>query len=245
MQKLKKIYRSEYNGENITVRSWWENNQWNYAQEKIDNAVINNQTSKRAVVIGNGDSRKNYELFLLKNHHAGPAGANAVQTYGCNALYRDFDPTFLVATGPIICQEIANSGFCHDRIVYANAEIVAQYPGEFYLIPQDLHYNAGALAAYLACFDGHEKVYLMGFDCGAGENYNNNMYADTNGYAPINQNYSDELWVKTLVHVMETYNEVEFVRVMPTAGWYCPDAWRGLSNFRQITYREFVTEIDL
>jgi len=244
MQKLKKMFRSDYTGENITVRSWWENNQWNYAQEKIDNGVINIQTSNRAVAIGNGDSRAKYELFLLKNHRAG-RGAAAVQTYGCNAIYRNFSPTFTVATGPAVCKEIAESDYCDDQIVYANSEIVAQYPGKFYLIPQDMHYNSGALAAYLACFDGHKKVYLMGFDCGAGENYNNNMYAGTNGYAPANQNYSDELWVKTLVHVMETYNDVEFIRVMPTQDWYCPDEWKGMSNFRQITYGNFVTEVDL
>ena len=44
---------------------------------------------------------------------------------------------------------------------------------------------------------------------------------------------------------MKTYTEVEFIRVMPNANWYCPDAWKYLPNFRQIDFREFVTEIDL
>jgi hypothetical protein len=245
MQKLKKLYRAEYLGETMTTNSTWSGSQWEYVQEYIPNAVINTQTSKHAVVIGNGNSRKKYELHLLKNHKGGLLGSQALQTYGCNALYRDFEPTFAVATGPGICQEIAASGYCNDHIVYANAEIIAQYPGKFYLVPQDIHYNSGALAAYLACFDGHQKVYLMGFDCSAGTNYNNNIYAGTPGYASADHNYTDSLFVTTMVHVMETYPEVEFIRVMPTVDWYCPDAWKSALNFRQVTYNEFAIEVNL
>jgi hypothetical protein len=245
MQKLKKLYRSTYDGETMTTSSTWTGSQWEYTQEYIPNAVTNDQTSRHAVVIGNGSSRKKYELHLLKNHKGGAFGSQALQTYGCNALYREFDPTLVVATGPEICREIAESGYCHDHIVYANAEIIAQYPGRFYLIPQDVHYNSGALAAYLACFDGHQKVYLMGFDCSAGANYNNNIYAGTQGYAGHDHNYTDNLFVTTMMQVMETYDDVEFIRVMPTIDWYCPDAWKGLLNFKQITYNEFAIEVNL
>jgi hypothetical protein len=246
MQKMKRLLRSEYIGEEITTRMTWENGQWNPENEFIPNRVSNSQISKRAVVIGNGNSRENYELFLLKNHRAGLLGSLALQTYGCNALYRDFRPTFLIATGPTICAEIANTeNYCAENIVYANAEIVAKHPGKFYLLPQDLHYNAGALAAYMACFDGHETVYLMGFDGTDGNDHGHNIYRDTNGYSDETNPQSDRLWIKTLLLIMETYSNVEFVRVQPTPGWQCPEEWLARDNFRQISYKAFVLEADL
>ena len=142
MQKIKQMFRSDYTGENITTTSTWQNGDWVHANEFIPNRVINKQISNRAVIIGNGESRKGYELNLLTNHRGGLLGSGAVQIYGCNALYRDYAPVFLVATGKDIIDEVANSGYCDDHIVYANSEAIATYPGKFYLIPQDPHYTA-------------------------------------------------------------------------------------------------------
>jgi hypothetical protein len=245
MQKLKQLYRSDYSGETMTTSSTWAGSKWEYTQEFVPNAISNQQTSRRAVVIGNGLSRKNYELQLLKNHRAGILGSLAAQTYGCNALYREFTPTFLVSTGTEISKEIAESDFCQDNIVYANAEIVATYPQKFYLIPQDIHYDAGALAVYLACFDGHKNIYLLGFDNWSGDGDNSNMYLDTNGYGSANQEPAHRFWTNTLTHIMQTYSEVNFTRVMPTPGWWSPDAWKNCLNYKQISYKEFVLEIDL
>jgi hypothetical protein len=44
---------------------------------------------------------------------------------------------------------------------------------------------------------------------------------------------------------MNTYNDVEFVRVMPEATWWTPDEWAALPNFRQINFRDFVLEADI
>lgn len=245
MQKLKKLFRSDYAGETMTTSSTWAGSEWTYAQEYIPNAITNQHLSRRAVVIGNGSSRKNYEINLLKNHRAGILGALAVQTYGCNALYRDFTPTFLVSTGTEISAEIANSGYCEDNIVYANAEVVAAHPQKFYLVPQDIHYDSGALAVYLACFDGHKQIYLLGFDNWSGDGDNSNMYLETNCYGSSNQEPAHNFWTTTLKHIMETYHEVQFTRVMPTSGWWCPEAWKNCLNFNQITYKEFTLAIDL
>jgi len=245
MQKLKQLYRSDYTGETMTTSSAWAGSKWEYTQEFVPNAITNQHISRRAVVIGNGASRKNYELNLLKNHRAGILGSLAVQTYGCNALYRDLSPTFLVSTGTEISREIADSNYCEDNIVYANAEVVAAHPQKFYLIPQDVHYDAGALAVYLACFDGHKNIYLVGFDNWTGDGDNSNMYLDTNAYGPNNQEPPHNFWASTLSHVMQTYPEVTFTRVMPTIDWWCPDGWKSCLNFRQITYKQFILEIDL
>lgn len=245
MYRLDKIYRTNYQGENITTRSVLEGSSWTYHSEWVPLSVVNNQTSRVATVIGNGISRRGFETNLVINHMAGRLGDRSMQTYGCNALYRDCSPTFLVATGSQIADEIATGNYWEDHIVYANADKVMKYPGKFYLIPQDIPADAGTIAAYLACFDGHEKIYLLGFDGWAGDNYNPNVYAGTNGYDPVNHHIEEDFWVQNLARVMSTYSEVEFVRCMPTPGWRCPVAWQALPNFRQITYSQFAIEADL
>jgi hypothetical protein len=168
-----------------------------------------------------------------------------MQTYGCNALYRDHETTFSVANSKDMCEEMVASGYCDNHIVYTNASHLPNYPGKFYLVPQNVIADAGTIATYLACFDGHEKIYLLGFDGWAGDGYNNNVYAGTPGYASTDFTVNDDFWTASMLKVMTTYTEVQFVRVMPTKNWKCASAWKALPNFRQIDYAEFVNEADL
>jgi hypothetical protein len=245
LQKLNKIYRANYGGERITTEAALTESEWLYKTEWIPTAVANNQISKIATIIGNGSSRNTFPIKMLMTHLAGRLGAKSMQTYACNAAYRNIDPTFLVAVGNDIVDEIANSGYCNKRIVYANSDKILKYPNKFYLIPQDYVSNAGTVATYLACFDGHEKIYLLGFDNSAGDNYNNNIYAGTPGYAELLSHYSDDYWVLAMEHVMSTYSEVEFVRVTPTPSYVCPPSWQRLKNFRQISFNQYNIEADL
>ena len=162
MKTIKKAYRSNYVGETVITNMTYEGGTWNYVKEDVPNVVTNNQISNRAVVIGNGISRLGLNLGLIKNHRGGLLASGAVQSYGCNAVFRDFEPTFLVATGTEMVKEIADSGYCRDHIVYASAKDILNYPGKFYLTPQDPGWNADAIATYLAAFDVHRKVYLLG-----------------------------------------------------------------------------------
>ena len=53
-------------------------------------------------VIGNGASRKNVNLDVLKQHG---------KIIGCNALYRDFTPDHLFSNDSIILHEILSSDY--------------------------------------------------------------------------------------------------------------------------------------
>ena len=245
MQRLNKIYRTNYGGERITTEAAFKDAEWSYKTEWVPTKVANNHISKIATIIGNGSSRKNFPTDLLIQHMAGRLGARSMQTYGCNAVYRDYEPTFMVAVGNEISDEIANSGYCDRHIVYTNSDKILKHPNKFYLIPQDFVSNAGTVATYLACFDGHEKIYLLGFDNSAGEYYNNNVYADTPGYASLKHNYSDTYWIMSMQKLMSLYSEVEFVRVTSTSNYVCPPEWQHLSNFRQIDFRAYTIEADL
>ena len=53
------------------------------------------------VVIGNGESRKDFNLDLLLNHI----------TYGCNAMYRDWPPTKLICIDNKMLHELVTSNY--------------------------------------------------------------------------------------------------------------------------------------
>ena len=62
-----------------------------------------------AFIIGNGESRKDFDLNLLKGNGT---------IFGCNALYRDFMPHYLVAIDPRMKDEINISDVPRGRIIF-------------------------------------------------------------------------------------------------------------------------------
>jgi hypothetical protein len=250
MQTLKKLYRSNYAGESIISSLTLSDGEWNPTTEFITNRVFNTHVTTQAVAIGNGESRLGFNLRLIGDHRGGLLAQDKLQTYGCNALYRDFTPDFLVAVGDEIIREIAESGYTDNNIVYANAKSVLDYPGKFYLTPQNLLYDAGALAAYQAAFDGHTKIFLIGYDQYDNDHHidggaYNNVYKDTAGYLTTGHDQNSKFFGLTLNQVITTYSEVDFIRVMPTSTWWQPAELRPLANFRQISYQDFTYEADL
>jgi hypothetical protein len=245
MRNIKKLYRSTYTGEDVTSELTYLDGQWQAIREHIPNVVTNTHVSNKAVVIGNGWSRKGFDLSLIKNHKGGLLAAGALQSYGCNALYREFTPHFLVANGPDMVAEIAATHYPNQHITYASADALQSHPGKFYLIPQDPAWNAGAVATYLACFDAHTTVYLLGFDGVDTATSGYCLYEGTNAYIDPTHGYNEEFMTQAMTKVFETYNDVDFVRVMPTDNFRMPEAWKFLPNVRQITFHEMALEVDL
>lgn len=253
MQKLKKIYRNTYDGEHVNLVGTYKNSDWEYTKEFVNPSFEVKPLSDRAIVIGNGESRLGFDMRQFMPFKTGPLDTKwsnqlAVKkfyTYGCNALYRDFAPDFLFATGDKIIKEIVDSGYTDDHVVYANSWVLPQYPNKFQLIPENPGFNSGALAAYMAAFDGHKRVFLLGFDGNDTPNLNSNVYNDTNGYPPKSYHTVEHFWVDALKIVMDTYDNTEFIRVAPTTNFRTPEAWKYNINFRTISFRQFVLEADI
>ena len=246
MLQLTKKYRIDYTGEDIIVERRQENHTWHNVTETVPNAITNNQISGRAVIIGNGPNRLTFDLNLLKKPQ-GLLGATTAQTYGCNALYRDFTPDFLISTGNNgIVTEIASSNYVNNNIVYTNNLHLLEHPGKFYLIPYDPYADAGTAAAYIAAFDGHTKIYLIGFDGHAPDGHNHNVYADTNGYdAKWDFEIDHNKWVQNRKQLFDVYDDVDFVWVTPFGRNLIPEDLKWCGNYRQISFRYLVLECDL
>lgn len=240
---MEKLYRKDYTGEfYIHLRSQ-KNGVVREDREWIPNTIPDYSHTGNAVVIGNGTSRESLPLHYLINHRGGHLGKKKLTTYGCNALFRDATPNFLVATSQDICQEIAESGYADDNVVLAHAEQIVKFPGKYHLIPYDSYWNAGAIATWLACFDGHKTVYLLGFDNQLMPGKNINMYAGTPGYQTSDYSeVNDAPWISTMYSIFESYPDVNFVWVNPTA---MPEQWKYATNLQQIDIRHFTYDADL
>lgn len=244
MQIIKTLYRNDYLGEEVATRIVYQGGERKVTTEYMPNQLVNLQTSNQALVIGNGTSRLDFDLARLKTHRAGILGAGRLQSYGCNALYRDYETDFLVVTGEEIVKEIAATDHCADHIVYANLEFLVQYPKRFYMVPQDPHWNAGSIATYLACFDGHTKVFLLGFDGNDMTRGHYNVYANTPGYYTPESLIPEVFWEQSMLQVFQAYPMVDFVRVAPTRKFRMPESWQYQTNLRTIDIRDFVVEAD-
>lgn len=244
MLPLTKKYRTDYAGEDVVVDRTLENRAWSATKETIPNRVTNTQISNKAVVIGNGINRLGFELTNLKKP-SGLLGSKTVQTYGCNALHRDFTPDFLVALGQdVLLQEISTSDYIKNNVVYARASTLLNYPGKFYLVPHDNFVDAGTTAAYIAAFDGHKKIYLIGFD-GHQPGWNNNVYAGTTGYDDKTKDVMHNSWEKHKKQLFDVYDDVDWVWVTPHGSNTIPESLKYCENFRQISFRKLVIECDL
>lgn len=245
MLRLTKRYRTNYTGEDVISKRVMEQGSWTTSIERVGNKVINNQLSNKAVIFGNGVQRLSFDADKVINHRSGLLGVDTLQSYGCNAFYRNYTPDFMVVTNRLIAKEMVDCDYVKNKIIYTRVDITLEFPKKFYLIPNDPYADAGATAIYLAAFDGHKRIYLLGFDGQDTPNYNNNIYAGTNGYPDRHTNVLDDKWVTNQLHVFNTYNDVDFVYVSEAGRNTIPESWRYCTNLRQISYSQWITEADL
>lgn len=240
---MKKLYRVDYEGEFLVDGFNLENGRRTENRVFIPNTLVNNAHTKHAVIIGNGRSRLKVPLNKIENHAGGHLGKRRLQSYGCNALYRDMKPDFLVCLNPFLVKDIVNSKYADEHIVMTNATNIKNYPGSLHLFPYGMQQNAGSLATWLACFDGHKKVYLLGFDNQDGVS-NNNVYAGTQYYATEDTPAKSGKWEAQMKRIFDAYDDVDFAWVAGGISRF-PEEWKYCLNLRQLDVRQFIVEVDL
>lgn len=243
---LFKFYTADYQGEMVTESMSWRSGNKDTDGIFIPKSIINEDHSGTAFILGNGKSRLRQNLTYLHGQTGGADGIRRVgQTYGCNMLFQDFSPTFLICTNPDICKLIAETDYCEDNIVYSTKKNILQHPGKFHLYPYWHSLFAGPAATRLACADGHKKVYLLGFDFY--DETTENIYPQYgNSYIPYKDqkqiaNINEKL-ISQMVNVMTSYNKVQFYHVFgsmsPKESFVEEFNW--LENCKSVSYPEFV-----
>ena len=136
-------------------------------------------------IIGNGESRKGFDLTSLRKYG---------KIYGCNALYRDFQPDVLISVDQRMIKEIMESGYAYKNECYFRKcdqwkkefniegdmmkDLKIYYPDE-----DDPGWSSGAIAAHIANVkEKPERMFMIGCDFNSNTDMINNIYKGTNGY---------------------------------------------------------------
>tara|TARA_B100001778_G_C18437089_1_gene560619 strand:- start:99 stop:848 length:750 start_codon:yes stop_codon:yes gene_type:complete len=221
-----KKYLGEGIGHTLTIK----NGKKVYTKNFYKRRVWHDTQGRPAFVIGNGRSRLKFDLETLRAKGT---------IYGCNALYRDFRPDYLVAKDKKICQEIAKNYPLHKRPCYTQKQNL-ELDKNFVLIPKGpdgIDMTTGMTAVHIAIHDGHTKIYLLGFDTtyvGKDKQYNH-VYAGTNAYGPktVDEDHSGFFAIR-MFDFFNHFQNINFIRV----GGKTVDMFAKCKNFTQLTYKE-------
>ncbi len=128
----------------------------------------NGTMTENLFVLGNGESRKNIDVELLKSKG---------KVWGCNALYREHEVDGLIAVDPMLEHEIYRSGYCdHNKVYFRDWE---NMPNE--------HYDMMKEAQTLNMKDPHVREWKH-----TPENYYVNFVI--HGQSTVNKNRPNDRW---------------------------------------------------
>lgn len=202
----------------------------NVVDERFIPSVYPDNGFKVAFVLGNGVSRKPIDPKNLK-----PFG----KIYGCNALYREFDPDYLVAVDVKMIVEINRMGYQHNHEVWTNPNKSYSRMTNFKFFQPSKGWSSGPTALWLAAQHRHDKIYILGFDYRGIESKVNNIYSDTPNYKRSSENatyYGN--WLKQTENVIREHKNIKFVRVIQPDN-FCPPELNKHINLKTITVEEF------
>lgn len=220
---MHKKYRTDYAGEFVILQTRVVNGKKQQEREWIENPIINQHISGRAAVIGGRDDWEQFQYSRLQRHQGGLLGKKKLQTYGTGAVWKDIALDFYVGLDRSMLEEIRLAGYQENSIVYTSGRICIENPGEFYLIPYAPAVDQIAATTYLAAFDGHKEIFLLG----------------------INQETVSlsKQWQDQLTEVFAAYTTTQFYLVGNADNMY--KAWRQCRNVDTMTYRQFISYCDV
>lgn len=189
------------------------------------------QNNLPAFVLGNGTSRQRLKLGNLK-------GKGVI--YGCNALYREFEPDYLIAVDVKMINEIVSAGYHKTNSVWTNPNKgISDKSGLNFFTPHK-GWSSGPTALWFSCLNGHSNIYFFGFDYQGLNGRFNNIYADTFNYkrSTDSATYFGN-WLNQTEKTIKEYRTVQFYRVVDQET-FVPDKLKApLPNFNHISYEDF------
>lgn len=197
----------------------------------MDNHLQNKPQHNTAFILGNGKSRLRLKLDELKFH---------ATVYGCNALYREYTPDYLIAVDEKMVKEIEKTGYHLKQQLWTNPNKgVLKIPGLNYFKPHK-GWSSGPTALWLAARNQHQTIYIFGFDYEGIDRRVNNVYADTPNYkksTDVATYYGN--WLNQTEQVIRDNKQIKFVRVVDTLNFKPPTLSQITTNFEHMSYEDF------
>lgn len=220
---MQALYRRDYDGEFVVLSCSIVNGKSTFQREWIPNAIENHHISGRAAVIGSRADQELFDFRRLVRHKGGLLAKKRLQTYGTGNLWKEMQFDFFVTTDANVINEIDINGYYNRCTVYSGSSQCLAHPGKLYLIPYAPSMDNLAVALYLAAFDGHQEIFLLG--------YNNDTVGNTSN------------WMHNITTVMKTYHSTQFIVVGVQSNH--PAEWRSLDNVRSMDYRKWISYCDV
>ena len=220
---IEQRFRRDYPGEFVILETRWKDGQNHQTREWIDNPIVNHHISGRAAVIGSRLLSHRFQYQRLQRHRGGLLGRKRLQTYGTSDLWQDMRFDFFATTDREQVAAMVAQDYDRTSTVFTTARICIENPGRFYPIPYLPQIDALAMPVYLAAFDGHEEVFMLGY-C-----------SDTPG--------GSRSWISDVDQVITAYAGTAFILI--GAEGIMPTSWRSHSNMRCMAVRDFITYCDI
>lgn len=216
-------YRSDYPGEFVVLEVKWSGNKKEEKREWIENPIQNQHISGRATCIASNINRDKFDHTRLERHRGGLLGSKKLQTYGVGAIALEMRLDFTVTTDVGILSQLKESRYSENNIVYTTPRNCINNPGEFYLIPQNPRLLDVSQIVYLAAFDGHKEIFLLGY----------------NNETPVGNPH----WQDQLLTVIDAYPGVMFNFVGEKTNMF--DVWLEADNVNVLNYRDYIGYCDI
>jgi hypothetical protein len=187
-------------------------------------------------VLGNGRSRLAIDPQLLTRKG---------KTYGCNAIYRDFIPDYLIAVDPKMIVEINENRVQYTTNVWTNRNSRFKNFDRLNFFEPSKGWSSGPTALLLATMHKSSEIYMLGFDYQGLEGKLNNVYADTQNYRKSTDpaTYHGN-WSRQTEIIVKEHPEINYYRV--TGPNPLVFDWNNqYKNFHNITYSEFKDKFSL
>ena len=190
---------------------------------------------KVAFCIGNGESRKGYDLQKLRD--IGPL-------YGCGAVWRDNHVDNLICCNKFRAREAIQHNVHTQSNFYTRADWIPFLKTEgiktlptlpfFGFEPHDqpISWNSGLYAVMTAIHEEADVVMLLGYDFyGSGNNqrYVNNVYKNSKHYRSEKQGPRNPAkWIAQFEKLFAHYYKLTFIFIKPEEYPHPPefDSWR-------------------
>ena len=180
-----------------------------------------------AFVLGNGTSRAKLNLENLKTN---------ATIYGCNALYREFEPDHLVAVDVKMVNEIVATGYHNTHSVWTNPNKGINTKTNINFFSPHKGWSSGPTALWFASQSGYKNIYIAGFDYQGLNGKFNNVYSDTFNYKRSGDSATFfGNWLNQTERTIREHPTIKYYRLIEQGG-FVPDKLTALKNLQHITY---------
>lgn len=191
------------------------------------------ESPKRALIIGNGPSRKGIDLRPFMQ---------AMPSFGCNMIIEDVFPTYVVAIDEPIIKRLWYSSFPFHRIL-TPPEIERWEPAQLHPGKQNRpRSNAGINAMLEAVKRGYKDLYLIGLDFMINDTAMQlgNVYAGKPGYETTITHDEALGRVNYFKYVATNNVDIRYTFVFPTDIMEKKNFFEVPENVNFISYTDFM-----